>query len=116
PALECVALFPITNASVHESYSQIREAAIIAKRRLHLRCELARRLKHETAERAVLCQQRQDWQSERRRLAGAGLRSSDQIFSGKNNRKRAELDRRWLDKAHRLRPAHDLRRKSEVIK
>ena len=46
-ALECLALFPVTNAAVHEGYSQISEAPIIAKGRLHLRCEFARGLEHQ---------------------------------------------------------------------
>jgi len=39
-----------------------------------------------------------------------------QIFTGKHNRKRAKLNWRRLDKAHCLRPAHYLRRKSKFVK
>ena len=61
-------------------------------------------------------QQREDGQSKRRGLAGAGLRGADQIFARKHDRKRAELDWRRFDKAHRLRSAHYFRRKSKMIK
>src|SRR5207253_858270 len=115
-ALEFLALFSVTDAAVHERDSQIREAPVIAKCRLHLRGQFARRLQHQTTESAALCQQCQNWQSKRRGLSGAGLRSAEQIFASKYNGERAELDRRWFDKPHRLRPAHDLRRKSEMIK
>jgi hypothetical protein len=64
----------------------------------------------------VLAQQRKNWQSKRRGFAGAGLGGADQIFSGKNNRKRAKLDRRWLRESHGLRPTHHLGQKSETIK
>jgi hypothetical protein len=64
----------------------------------------------------MLRQQCQNRQRERRGLAGAGLRRANQIFSGKDNWKSSELDRCWFDESHRLRPAHDLRRKSKVIK
>src|SRR5262249_4224653 len=57
-----------------------------------------------------------DGEGKRRRLAGAGLRGPDQIFTGKHNRKRTELNRRRLDKTHSLRAAHDFRRKSKFIK
>ena len=77
---------------------------------------MKRGLKYQTSEAAVLRQQRENGQSKRRGLARAGLRSADQIFSGENNRESAELDGRGLDKSHRLRATHDLRRKSEMIK
>ena len=100
-------MFSVANAAVYESDSQIREAPIIAKGRFHLRGQFARRFEHQTSKRTVLRQQRENWQSERRGLARAGLRSANQIFSGQNNWESAELDRRWLDKSHRLRAAHD---------
>ena len=96
--------------------SQVREASIITKRRFHLGGQFASRLKYQTSERAMLRQTRHDRQSERRGLASAGLRGADQIFSAKHNGKRAELDRRWLDKAHCLRSAHYFRRKFKLIK
>src|SRR5207249_9309556 len=114
--LEFLALFSVTDAAVHKGDVQISEAPVIAKCRLHLRCEFPRGLEHQTPQRAMFRQQRQDRQSKRRGLASAGLRRADQIFSGKNNRERAKLDRCWLDESHRLRPAHNLRRKSEMIK
>ena len=92
---------------MHERHLQIREAPIIAKGRFNLRGQFARRLEHQTSETAVLRQQRENWQSERRGLARAGLRSANQIFSGQNNWESTELDRRRLDKSHRLRAAHD---------
>src|SRR5437764_6275538 len=114
--LEFLALFPVTDATMHERDSQICESPIIAKRRLNLRGQFPCWLEHQTSERAVLCQQRQDRKSKRSGLTGAGLRGSDQIFTGKDNWERAKLNRRWLDKAHRLRPAHYFRRKSKLIK
>ena len=101
---------------MHERGSQISEPSVISKGRLHLRGEFARRLEYQTSETAVLRQQCENRQSERRSLARPGLRSADQIFSGENNRKPAELDRRWFDKPHRLSSAHNLKRKSEMIK
>jgi len=101
---------------MHEGDSQISEAPVIAKSCFHLRGEFARGLEHQTSEWAVLCQQRENGQSKSRSLAGAGLRSADQIFACENNWKRAKLDRRWFNKSHRLRTAHDLRGKPEMIK
>ena len=101
---------------MHERDPQIREPPVIAKRCLHLRSEFARRLEHQTPEGAVFCQQCNDGQRKRCRLASAGLCSADQILSRENNWKSAELDRRWLDKPHRLSSAHNLKRKSEMIK
>ena len=57
-ALECLALFSVTDTAVHERDSQIREPPVIAKGRLHLRGKFARGLEHKTSEAAVLCQQR----------------------------------------------------------
>src|SRR4029453_16149675 len=114
--LELFALFPVTDAAVNERNSQIGEASIIAKRRFDLRGQLARRLEHQASKRAVFCQQSQDRKGKSRGLAGPGLRGPDQIFARKHNRKRAQLDRRWLDESHRLRPAYDLGRKSKFFK
>ena len=115
-ALEFLALFSVTDAAVHQRDPQIREPAIIAERRFDLRRQFACRLEHETSERAVLCEKRQDRKRERRGFAGACLRRADQILARKNNRERAQLNWRRLDKSHRLSPAHDFRRKSEIIK
>src|SRR5207302_1800697 len=93
-ALEFFALFSITDAAVHERDSQISEAAVIAKSCFHLRSQFARGLEHKTSKAAVPCQLRKDGQRKRRRLAGACLRSADQIFSRQNNWKRAELNGR----------------------
>jgi hypothetical protein len=101
---------------VHERDSQIRETAIITKCRFHLRCQFARGLEHETTETAVLFEQRQNRQSKRCGFTGAGLRGAYQVVSGKDNRKRAKLNRGRLHKSHRLRSAHNLWRKSETIK
>jgi hypothetical protein len=84
-----------------------------------LRGQLASRLEHQALRRlldVVLCEQRQDGKSKGRSFPGAGLRGPNQIFTRKHDRKRAELDRRRLDKAHRLRSAHYFRRKSKMIK
>jgi hypothetical protein len=101
---------------MHERDSQICKSSIIAKRRFNLRGQLARWLEYQTPERAVFCEQREDGKSKGRGLTGAGLGGPDQIFTGQHNRKRAKLNGRWLDKSHRLRPAHDFRRKSKAIK
>src|SRR6266480_4587653 len=114
--LEFLALFPVTDATMHERDLQICESPIIAKRRFNLRGQFPRWLEHQTSERAVLCEQRQNGKSKRRGLAGAGLRGPDQISTGKHNRKRAKLNGRWLDKAHRLCPAHYFWRKPKAIK
>ena len=96
--------------------SQISEAAIIAERGFDLRRQFARRLEHEASERAMFCEERQDRKRERRGFAGARLRRTNQILTPKNDRESAQLDWRRLDKPHRLSPAHDFRRKSEIIK
>ena len=108
-------LFAVADAAVHDRDAQIGEAPVIAKGRLDLRRELARRLEHKTAKGAVPGEQGHDRQREGRRLAGAGLRGPDQIFAGENDWKCAELDRRWLGKAHRLCSPHDFRGKPEVV-
>ena len=108
-------MFPVADAAVHDGDAQIGEAPVIAKRRLDLRRQLARRLEHETAKGAVLGEQGQDRQRESGRFAGAGLRGADQIFAGKNDWKRAELDRRRLGEAHRLCSPHDFRGKPEIV-
>lgn len=64
----------------------------------------------------MLCEQGQNGQRERRGFAGAGLRGPDQIFAGKNNGERAQLNRRWFGKTHGLGSADDFRRKSEIVK
>jgi hypothetical protein len=64
----------------------------------------------------MLCQERQDRKRERRGFAGARLRRANQILARKNDRERAQLNRRRVHKPHRLSPAHDFRRKSEIIK
>src|SRR4029453_13302161 len=115
-ALEFLALFSVTDAAVDQRDPQISEAAIIAERRFDLGRQFARRLEHEASERAMLCEQRQDRKRERRGFAGARLRRANQILARKYDRKSAELDRRWLDEPHRLSPAHDFRRESEIIK
>ena len=101
---------------MHERGSQVRETTIIAKRGFNLRGQLASRLQHQTPEGAVFCEQRQDGKRKRRGLTGACLRGADQILTGKDNGKRAELNWRWLGKTHRLCSAHYFRRKSKFIK
>ena len=101
---------------MHEAHLQISKAAIIAKSGLYLRCELPRRLEHETSKSAMLRKQCQDRKSKCGSFPGAGLRRADQIFSGQDNWKCAELNRRRFDKTHRVRTAHDVRRKSEMVK
>ena len=109
-------LFPVPDSSMDYSHAQIGEASIIAKRGLDLRSQFARWLKHEATKFSMPRKPRQNWQGKRRRLAGACLRGADQIFARQNNGKGAELDRGRLGETHRLRAAHDFRRKSEIIK
>ena len=80
-----LALFPVTDVIMHERGPQIGETTIIAKRRFNLRGELASRLQHQTSERAVFCEQRQDGKRKRCGLTGACLRGPDQILTGKDN-------------------------------
>ena len=56
-----------------QSDAQIGEASVIAKRGLDLCRELAGGLEHEATKSAVLGEQRQNRQGERRRFTGAGL-------------------------------------------
>ena len=108
-------MFAVADAAVNHGDAQIGEAAVIAKGGLNLRRKFPCRFQNEAAKIAVLGQQRQDRQSECRGFAGAGLGGTDQIFARKNNRERAQLDRRRLLKAHGLRPAHHFGRKVEII-
>ncbi len=72
-----------------EGDSQIGETTIIAERCFHLRSQLASRLQHQTPEGAVFSKQRQDGKRKSCGLTGTCLRSADQIFTGKDNGKRA---------------------------
>ena len=109
-------LFAVADAAMHNRHAQIGEAPIIAKRRLDLRGEFARRFKNQTTKRAVFSKQSEDGQRERGRLARASLRGADEVRSRQNNWERAKLNRRRFGEAHRLGAADDFRRKSEIIK
>jgi hypothetical protein len=115
-AREVFALFPVTDTAVHNGHAQIGETPIIPKGGLDLRGQLAGRLQHETTKFSVMPERGQDWQSESSGFAGAGLCRADQVFTLENNGKGAKLDRSRFSETHRLGSAHDLRRKSKVIK
>ena len=116
PACQILPLAPVTDPTVHHCHLDIAESPVIAKRGLDLRRQFPGRLKHEAAKSAVLLEQGQDRKGKRGRFAGTGLRRPDQIFARQNDWKCAELDRRGLSKAHRLRAPHYFRGKPEVVK
>src|SRR5205085_10831867 len=111
-----LSLFAITDAAVHYRNTKIGEPAIIAKSGFDLGRKLTRRLEDEAAEIPAPGEQGKNWKGEGRGLAGAGLRGADQVFPGENNRESAELDRRGFGEAHRLRAAHNFRRKAKIFK
>src|SRR5437016_3700690 len=55
-ALDIVTLFSVTDSAVHHRHTQVREATVIAKRRLDLRGELARRFQDKTTKFSVVCE------------------------------------------------------------
>ena len=86
--LQFVLLFAVADAAVNHRDTQVGETPVIAKSRLHLRGQFARRFEDEATKRAVLRQERQDWQRKSGRFAGAGLRGADEIFAGEDEREK----------------------------
>ena len=55
PALEIFLLLSVADTTMHDRYLKFSKAPIIAKCRLDLRREFARRFQHETAKVSVMC-------------------------------------------------------------
>ena len=108
-------MFPIADAAVNDGNAQVGEPPVIAKRGFDLRRQLAGRLEDETAEIAMFGEERQDGQRESRGLARASLGGADQVLPGKNDRKRAELNRGRLAETHCLGPAHHFIREAKIF-
>jgi hypothetical protein len=113
---QVLALFAIADATMHHRRPQIGKTSVIAKRRLYLCSQLSGRLENETAKFSVMTEECQNRESKCRCFASPGLRGTDQIFPGKNDRKRAELNGRRLGESHCLRPANYFGRESKVVK
>ncbi|MEY2585029.1 MAG: hypothetical protein QOD80_1055, partial [Verrucomicrobiota bacterium] len=107
------AVYPV--AAMDDRNAQVGEAPVIAKRSFDLRRQFASRFEDETPEIAMLGEERQDGQRERRCLARAGLGGADQVLPGKNDRKRAELDRGRLAETHCLGSAHHFIRETKIF-
>jgi hypothetical protein len=107
---QLVVLPTVADAAKNHSGFQIGEARVIVDGGFHLRGEFARGFEDERARAGrVLPELRKDGQAERGGLAGAGLRTADDVASGEHERDGAELDGRRLDVTHRLDAIHDCR-------
>src|SRR4051812_14570140 len=100
--LQILTLLTIADATVDDGHIDIGEATIITKCGFHLCRQLARWLENEAAKGAVLGQERENRQRERRRLARSSLGRPNQILARKNNRKGPQLDRGRRGESHRL--------------
>jgi hypothetical protein len=83
----------VTGASEYNSGAQIRKACIIAKRRFDLRGELTGRLEHQRAQLAVRAKARNQRQCEGGSFSSSGLRRTNNVPTGQNERNRAQLNR-----------------------
>jgi hypothetical protein len=112
-----VVLFSVTDAAEDDGGFQIGETRIIADGRFDLRGEFARRFENEHARTGrVRAELRENGQRERRGLAGAGLRTADDVLAGEDQRNGAQLDGRRLDVTHRLDAFENFLGKSECGK
>ena len=100
-ARQIVALFSVSNSSIHDRHREVGVFGVFLKRLFHLQRQLARRLEHQTPRfllvRAEPVHQRQ---RKRRRLARPRLRRTDHVLPGQNHRNRLRLDRRRFVVAH----------------
>ena len=99
-----VILLAVADAAEDDGDFQIGEPRVIADGGFDLRGEFARRLQDERAraDGIVMAELGKNRQSERRGLAGAGLRAADDVLAGQNQRDGAELDGRRIHITHRL--------------
>ena len=114
-AFQVLTLLAIADTTVHDRRAQVGETSIIAKGRFDLRGQLPGWFKNKTAKFSVMTKECKNRESKCRRFASTGLRGTDQVFAGENDRERAQLDGRRLGEPHCLRPANYFGRKSEIV-
>ena len=85
---QLVVLPSVADAAEDDCDFQIRETRVIAERGFDLRGEFSRRFENEHARSGgtVLAEFGKNRQGERRRLAGAGLRTADDVLAGQHQR------------------------------
>ena len=103
-------------AAVHRNSLNSSVSAQFLNFAAHLDCQFARRHQDQRAELVAGLQEPEDWQAERRGLAGTGLGLADDILAAHGNGNQGRLNLGWVLEPGCIDALEDGRGKAEVCK